>query len=500
MAGFASWAINCLLIYLGLVVVYNWHDIEYISDFEDVWDMLLGTVLEHKWTAIPLVLGLVAAGYYVVIAIIWVFKLIFTVLTSWITWAIIGGVGAIVGLVFLLKFLVKCSHRSLEKKLKSEISVPVKVGSITSDNYGVCDALLRKAKSLKQKVSECKDKNELVGLKKELADTKLNVFYVSSIAAETASYSEEKNFGENFFEPLKKTFTDQNWYRMRCDKDESLILQGKSLPIYSKAPYFVKILKDNKMTPILEELEEAKEIRTNKFFLFTDTKKLAEKTQLFQSLYKEARSEFNELSEVTSKVNCMLKYARTCAYRNIYLGAELLNIIRENSGGAGLETAQNFVSTDTDAVSVYVDSNSISVDTLSIVKGSVSNALDYFEKNADYVSKNPKESIGIAALATVGNLLQARSEAINANLNAQTKILNEIPKITESYSAGQANTLRAIELLKAIIKANSGFTAIYAPLRDKVFVENAITEISMKDIQQLAKATSEYNKISRAEL
>ena len=51
---------------------------------------------------------------------------------------------------------------------------------------------------------------------------------------------------------------------------------------------------------------------------------------------------------------------------------------------------------------------------------------------------------------------------------------------------------------RAIIKTNKGFVKIYAPLRNKVFMEGSFP--SLQEIQQLAIATNEYNKISKTEL
>lgn len=498
MAGFASWAIYGLLIYIVAAIVYN---ISYIDDIESFFFSFVDTLLEHKWTIIPLLLGIVAGGYYVVVAVKWIFQMIWLVLTSWITWAVVGGGLLIFGIIKLSKYLKVRSHRKLEKTIKESLSVPIRTGAINDANFKSCKKLSKEAIEMLASIKNESEENSKAEIRRTLADMKLQIFYSASILAESGAYATEEDFMENFFSPLEKTFSDNNWNRMRCDKDESVIIEGKSLKIYHKIPKFISLLNKNNMTPIVDNLENVKDIDTTKFFGFVQDKdKLAQKTSLLKSLYNAARQEYSELSDIMKKVNYLLKYARVCAYRNIYLGAELLNVIRDNSGGAGLETAKNFIDTDLEGETIVVNDCDIKMDTAGIVLDSLSNIGNSFANNFDFVVENPKESIGIAALTAVGDLITERNRVINNNLDIQQQIVSRIPEIMDSYEAGQANTLRAIEILKAIIKANSGFTAIYAPLRKKVFEDNNLSGVTVKEMQQLARATSEYNKISKAEL
>lgn len=498
MAGFASWAIFGLLIYIVAVIAYNIH---YINNLGTFFVSCGETLIDHKWTIIPFLLGIVAAGYYVVAAIKWVLSLIWLVLTSRITWTILSVIIFVYSIVKLFKSLKEKNHRSLEKTIKESLAIPICPEAIDNGNFKRCKALTKEAIEMLASIETESDDNRKAEIRRKLADIKLQIFYSASILAESGAYATEKDFMENFFSPLEKTFSDNNWNRMRCDKDESVIIEGKSLKIYHKIPKFISLLNKNNMTPIVDNLENVKDIDTTKFFGFVQDKdKLAQKTNLLKSLYNAARQEYSELSDIMNKVNYLLKYARVCAYRNIYLGAELLNVIRENSGGAGLETAKNFIDTDLEDETIVVNDCDIKMDTAGIVLDSLSNIGNSFANNFDYVVENPKESIGIAALTAVGNLITERNRVINNNLDIQQQIVSRIPEIMDSYEAGQANTLRAIEILKAIIKANSGFTAIYAPLRNKVFEDNNLSGVTVKEMQQLVRATSEYNKISKAEL
>ena len=60
---------------------------------------------------------------------------------------------------------------------------------------------------------------------------------------------------------------------------------------------------------------------------------------LFRSA-KKAGKEYGRLIKKCQKAVFVLDYARTCAYRNVYLGVELINLIRMSTGGGSLDTVQ----------------------------------------------------------------------------------------------------------------------------------------------------------------
>ena len=77
----------------------------------------------------------------------------------------------------------------------------------------------------------------------------------------------------------------------------------------------------------------------------------------------------------------------------------------------------------------------------------------------------------------------------------QKQLITSIGQMVDGFNSGKAGMLRAVEVIKALSKANIGFLAIYAPLRDKFFIEGC-TVATMRDLQNLAKATQEYKHIS----
>ena len=116
-----------------------------------------------------------------------------------------------------------------------------------------------------------------------------------------------------------------------------------------------------------------------------------------------------------------------------------------------------------------------------------------------FVMNNPKMAAGAAALAVVGNFLDERIDKINNNNEVQKQLITSIGQMVDGFNSGKAGMLRAVEVIKALSKANIGFLAIYAPLRDKFFIEGC-TVATMRDLQNLAKATQEYKHISDTKL
>ena len=82
----------------------------------------------------------------------------------------------------------------------------------------------------------------------------------------------------------------------------------------------------------------------------------------------------------------------------------------------------------------------------------------------------------------------------------QAEMTKNISIMSEGYNSGQAQALRAIEIIKAIVNTNNGFMAIYEPMRKTVYEDKNLANITMKDIQQLAQATQEYQKISKSKI
>lgn len=373
------------------------------------------------------------------------------------------------------------------------------LSAIQFNNKEEVEKLLEEYFALKNEMLNVGDSMEKAKLHDELTNKKLAFFYKYSIKGET-------NVTYPFFKKQLEAAQSQNNYNvLRIEKSNQTALSH-----LNKLNSYTKLLEENKMTPILNDLNDIKNIDTKGWLGRQDVDALAEKTGMLQELFNAARYEYEELESVNKDISYLLEYVRVCAYRNIYLGVELLNYIRDNAGGKTLTTEKGMVDMNVKLENISISLDSLKMDVISNITATIGNTIQTgveLLENKDvmkFVGKNPKASAGIALGAIIGSAVsgyvEERNEKIEQNNKIQKNAIKNIRKIVDNYTKGQGALLRAIELIKAITKANSGFMQVYEPLKNKVFDNNAVSSVTMQDIQQLAIATNEYNKISLAKL
>ncbi len=204
------------------------------------------------------------------------------------------------------------------------------------------------------------------------------------------------------------------------------------------------------------------------------------------------------MDAVREKINYILDKQRVCAYESLYLGVELINYLRSNAGGKGLTKADSLVEMNLD-LSVVDVSNVSKTDVAGIAMNFF---MDYAsDKNfVSYAIDNPKEAAGKAGLEFLGDVLKARNESIDASNDVISQVTTKLPEIVDAYTSCQAQLMRAIELIKALMNANRGFENIYSSLYEKVFVKDDASSVSVKEVQLLAGAIKEFNTIAKSQL
>ena len=401
-----------------------------------------------------------------------------------------------------LKMEIGYLNTVISENLFSEInggcSIPIPRKAINENTWEEMDG---KLDNLVTSYSQYKDASETGSLKKrivkEFFDKKLEFFYNVSIRNEAGCEVYKK-----FAEQLHKAISIMDFNLLRMDFDEKALLVSKEYDFSTKVQSYKGVVEKMDISYLMKQYDVVKDMETSGYLGFTSIDKLASKTQNLQKLYTPIKREYDRLRKVSDEVNYYLTLVRTVAYRNIYLGVELLNYIRDNAGGKSLMTQKDKVNAG-DVMNVgKVSSDSLQMDSMNNVantlNGLMSNALED-KQLRKFVMNNPKMATGAAALAVVGNLLGERIEKIENNNELQKQLITSISQMVDGYNSGKAGLLRAIEVIKALSKANIGFLAIYAPLRDKFFVEECTTA-SMMDLQNLAKATQEYKHISDTKL
>lgn len=386
---------------------------------------------------------------------------------------------------------------NLFSEINSGCSIPIPRKAINENTWEEMDG---KLDDLVASYSQYKDASA-GSLKKEMSrnffNKKLEFFYNESIRNEAGCDVYKK-----FEEQLHRAISTKDFNLLRMDFDEKALLVSKEYDFSTKVQSYKGIVEKMDISYLMKQYDIIKDMETSGFLGFTNIDKLASKTQNLQKLYAPIKGEYDRLRKVSDEVNNYLTFVRTVAYRNIYLGVELLNYIRDNAGGKSLISQKDKIDAG-DAMNVdKVTSDRLQMDSMNNVantlSGLVSNALED-KQLRKFVMNNPKMATGAAALAVVGNLLGERIEKIENNNELQKQLITSISQMVDGYNSGKAGLLRAIEVIKALSKANIGFLAIYAPLRDKFFVEECTTA-TMMDLQNLAKATQEYKHISDTKL
>ena len=386
---------------------------------------------------------------------------------------------------------------NLFSEINSGCSIPIPRKAINENTWEEMDG---KLDDLVASYSQYKDASA-GSLKKEMSrnffNKKLEFFYNESIRNEAGCDVYKK-----FEEQLHRAISTMDFNLLRMDFDEKALLVSKEYDFSTKVQSYKGIVEKMDISYLMKQYDIIKDMETSGFLGFTNIDKLASKTQNLQKLYAPIKGEYDRLRKVSDDVNYYLTFVRTVAYRNIYLGVELLNYIRDNAGGKSLISQKDKIDAG-DAMNVdKVTSDRLQMDSMNNIantlNGLMSNALEDKELRK-FVMKNPKMATGAAALALLGNLLDERIEKIENNNELQKQLITSISQMVDGYNSGKAGLLRAIEVIKALSKANIGFLAIYAPLRDKFFVEEC-TAATMMDWQNLAKATQEYKHISDTKL
>ena len=485
-----------------------WEDREYVV----VEDYTSGSIwsLIYKW-------GVTVAGALSVVYLI--FKGIVWIVSQPIFWIVVGSLAGIALIVFIcIRLSKKESARKeaereqaameLKKKCDSLVSdfvnianIPMPEGAITEDNIAYCENAFSEIKSLSDNLTSSDDLN-IATLKRQITDKKLEVFYAVSLRAQALDLIQsDPSLEEELFDPIREAIKNHNYNKLRNSSNN--VEED-----YAEFNQFLdeqkSLLEDNTMSPYLDELDKYKDMDTSALGgLITSSSKLAEKANILKEIFQAAQSEYEELAEVRDKINYILDLMRISSFESIYLGVELINYVRENAGGKSLEKASDLVEMDVDLESMDLSGAGQDSDVMGLAVTSVSSLFDRFANDKNFTSyalENPKETLGNEALAFIGNAIRERNEAISSNNEAIEQIITKLPELVDAYTSGQAQLLRAIEIIKALIKANGGFDKIYAPLYQKVFVNNEISSVSIKDMQLLAGALKEYNKIAKSEI
>lgn len=289
----------------------------------------------------------------------------------------------------------------------------------------------------------------------------------------------------------------------------------------SNESYVTKLIRDNSrytansLDANIDEFKELLEMDTSGFITKHDSGALEKQVAGLEKIFSSTVAFYDRHNNQINKINHALGVVRLVAYRNIYLGAELLNIVREGAGGGKLTTAFDSIDDSVDLAKSKVKIENFT--TSDAISGMIASGLDSLttsvstilnDKNTTKLAiNNPKATAiavaGQAAFAIIDSGIKAwkkRNAKIEGLLKKEEQLIENLEKVVDSYLMNLSSSERALELITAIIKVNDGFLTIYSPLSKKVFIDKSLAAISMTELQQLALAIGEYKKISDSKL
>lgn len=368
------------------------------------------------------------------------------------------------------------------------LSIPMPVGTITIENYSELKQTYFSLLDLKQKATSASGEEKIV-LKKELADKKLRVFYENSL---------KTNVPDDVYEVF---YDSKSPAKSMDDIRRTPVIPSSSIAQnIQRLDEFTALLNNNTMEPVLKKFKKAKG-RDVKGFFFTDTEEQAKQTKDMHDLVQAASNEYTELITLNEKIGQVLAYVKVCALRNLYLGVELLNFIRENSGGGNLAIDQEFLEMELPLFDMPVNPLQLEAkcfDAAVSTFNSIAKTVGGNKELTKFVANNTKMAAGVAVAAVAISAFAEHEEKVERNESIQAELVKNMNDISKNYIQCQAVMLRSLEIIKSLIKTNQGFMTIYEMTRKEYFDNNGIP--SMQSMKDLVSAIKEYKTISESSI
>lgn len=336
----------------------------------------------------------------------------------------------------------KRRRRNLTWKLKSVTgTMPIPENAIfdrKSEKRG--KKALKKFKSLNKKLRKVKNVEQKLSLRELLFEYKMYTFYEISLRAESKL---NKDAYAQFEEQLKEAKLIKDISILRQDQEEHRILANaptSEMKFISEWKPKIKQINCNNRD-YSQDLVRNQMRNTRKKILFwsrTSYSKLSAQTEELIEIKNDMISELGRNFEIQEILNYELSKVRLLAYRNIYLGVELLEYDKGNASGKHLSTEKDYF------------------DTFSKFE----NAVNEFEKYT-YVNKSVLREI-------------------------QQSVKKDISRIETDLLKGRGRLARTIEVMESIVEFNNQFIKTYVPLRKKVFYSDfALTQEEMINLARV---------------
>lgn len=408
-----------------------------------------------------------------------------------------------------LEALLDERFKSLSKAINKTLGLPFPASGLNMENYHDVKAEYKKLVGLQNSAKAYKQKSKRIDTLRNLMNAKLDFFYEYTLPVETAP-----EVYKMFARQLKK-------------KDENDMLLRREVP-HSRKMKKMKVevlgyrceLSTTDFDSILDYFNSIynRSTRQSILFFLTDTEKKAKQTKDMYKVARQAGKVYDALVEKIRKTALVLDYARTWAYHNVYLGVELVNFVRETSGGGSMRKAVDKASvTSTDTTALAVKTSDLKMDVSDKgVRGGLAKVDKDIQSTARFLfsskemrqwsSENLNSSLALVGVSAAvsfawnfGGMIMDYFKKVNANADAQYKMVEYMNNLSVAYERSVGEIMRSIEIIEALSECNKGFAAIYEPLREKVLVGGEVN-LTRQEIAPLAQAINKYKQVTESKL
>ena len=347
---------------------------------------------------------------------------------------------------------------------------------------------------IKEKENELESapKENKRAIREALYNLKLDAFYELSIQGETSA-----ELYEIFSERLETAREKNDYNILRHDDEEELILNNKDTELMNLINEGEKVIKRNVFSKSLKEITDISNESVEGLFGFTSTSALRSKTERMQQVWEDVQAFAASIEDNGHNVNMLLQYARIRAYRNIFLGQELINYLMSLQEGGEISTEKSIAMAD------MSDITNFSVTGLDLT--APTSMFESFQTYRDTKNllgglgfeKGTSKAIGMGAAMVLNALKELEQEKKN-HIKFQNEIMKQMKIAEDQILYAQAGLLDALKIVRAINDANYAFVKYYVPLRSCVFEKHEFNKISKDDLIQLNKVLEQYEDISKA--
>lgn len=408
-----------------------------------------------------------------------------------------------------LDLLLEGRFYALSTAISTSLGLPFPSSGLNEDNYFDIKDEFFELLNLQDEAQKEKTNEGKIAELRRLMDAKLEFFYKHTLPVGTS----DKIYGMFANQLKNKGKGDMN---LRCSIPTSSSIRKAKTEVLS----YMNSLDLHGFDETLDYFNSIyhRSTRQELFFFLTDTEKKAKQTKDMLKVVKQAGKEYDKLIDKIKKTAYVLDYVRTCAYHNVYLGVELINYIRESSGGGKIVKVQDPTTiAHTDTKDLEVKSSDLKMkikdDDIRLVLNKVDKDVHSTAKflcsskeMKEWSSNNLNASLAIVGVSAVfsaamnfGGYIMDYFRKLSANADAQYKMVEYMENLSKAYQNSVGEILRSAELIMAISQTNKGFTAVYEPLRDKALVKG-YTDFTRDEIVKLAYATNEYKLITESKI